>query len=134
MSLKKLYKSIKHKLKSNDLIEASFLVPVTEDKDIGTGNFHPKSRWLELEHQLFKIFKGYTLSKESYDGCWESSDTHKAVRDSSRKYFVALRVKYLKKLRTFLKITASTFRQKEIYFVRNGKVEFIQNDLHKKLF
>lgn len=115
-------------------IEASFLIPVTEDKDIGTGNFHPKTRWLELEYRLFKNFKGYTLSKESYDGCWESSDTHRPAHDTSRKYFVAIRMTYLKRLRVFLKTAAFTFRQKEIYLVRDGKVEFIQNDLHKKIF
>ena len=129
MSLKELYNSIKHKLMPSCLIETSFLIPLTEDKDIGNGELHPLSRWLELERKLFKNFKGYTRARGGYDGCWEEdSDTKREVYDTSKRYFVALRPKDLKKMKAFLKTMASIFKQKEIYFVRGGKVDFIKKD------
>lgn len=133
MFLKNIYNSIKYKLMPNQLIETSFLIPLTEDKVIGDGKLHPSSRWLELKNKLFKTFKGYTVSSGFYGGCWERPDTRKPVYDTSKKYFVALRPKDLKKIRVFLKTVAFIFRQEEIYFVINGKVEFIENDRHKKI-
>lgn len=128
-----MHDSIKQKIMPNYLIETSFLIPLTEDKVIGNGTLHPQSRWLELETQLFETFKGYTLSKEYYDGCWECPDTYKPVYDTSRKYIVALKPKDLKKLKILLKMAAFTFRQEEIYFVASGKVEFIENEQYKRI-
>jgi len=110
------------------LIETSFLIPSHEDKDAGNGQLHPISRWNSLLSGLLLDFGGWTLDRGLFQGCYPDPDCGEPVFDASRKVFVAVKKKDLKRLRRFLKRVTIDFRQKEIYFCITGKVEFIRGD------
>ena len=107
------------------IIEASFLVPIREDSDVGNGKLHPPERWNYFRDRLFEEFGAYTIAPGNYLGCYTDPDTQTLVSDQSRKYILALPENEVHKLRSFLRKEAAIFRQKVLYIEIGGKVEFI---------
>jgi len=107
------------------MVEASFLIPIREDKDVGNRKLHPPERWNYFRNRLFDEFGGYTIAPGNYSGCYTDPDTQTLVSDQSRKYILALQENEIHKLRSFLRMEAVIFRQKVLYLEIGGRVEFI---------
>ena len=107
------------------ILEASFLIPVSEDRDVGNGMLHPSERWDQFRDRLIEEFGGYTIAPGYYLGCYTDPDTQTLVSDRSRKYILALPENEAPALRVFLRKEAVIFRQKVVYLEIGGKVEFI---------
>lgn len=107
------------------IIEATFLVPINEDRNVGNGELHSHSKWGWLKRELYGRFGGFTISSNLYHGEWENPKTKEKIRDTSRKYFVDIYRKDLDKMRAFIKEIANVFCQDCIRFAYEGKVEYI---------
>jgi len=115
------------------LIEASFLIPLRKDKEIGNGKLHPSDRWTFFQRKLYITFEGWTLAPGVYQGCYKDPDTGQEIADFSYKYIHAVAKKDLDKLRELLRTECAVFRQKFIYFEAAGKVELLEACYAKNL-
>jgi len=108
------------------LIQASFLIPLHEDKDIGNNKLHPVTRWVQFQRKLYAVFGAWTMAPGDYKGIYKDPQTGMEVKDISRKYILAIPKKDLKRLKEFLKREGVIFRQKWIYLEAAGKVELLE--------
>jgi hypothetical protein len=106
-------------------IETSFLVPIKEDADLGNGRPHSKEKWETLRLFLENLFDGQTRARDTYPGTWVDTSTNKTVSDESRKYFVDVKRRDIKKMKDVMRLVAIMFKQKCIRFEYQGKVELI---------
>ncbi len=107
------------------LLECSFLIPLRRDVNLSDGKLHARKAWNWLDEQLF-AFGGATEAIEHYKGWYPDPDTGQAVRDVSKKYFVALTREEVGRLRSFLREACLVFEQKIIYLSVAGHVEFVE--------
>jgi len=114
-------------------VQTSFLIPLHEDKHIGNGRLHSATRWDHFHRKLYAAFGAWTLAPGNYKGSYKDPDTGREVSDLSRKYFIAVPKKNLKRLKDFLKEEGAIFRQKYIYFEAAGKVELLEVNYEKIL-
>lgn len=112
--------------KKTKFIQASFLIPLHEDKHVGDGRLHPATRWIQFQKDLYIQFGAWTLAPGEYKGSYRDPDTGCEVIDISRKYILAVSKREIKRLKTFLRKTGTQFRQKYIYFEAAGKVELLE--------
>ena len=115
------------KIKSEEIIQTSFLVPIREDVNVGDGqnNLH-SDELLELLCSLLEnLFGGQTRAQDLYEGSWVDPISGKPIKDISRKYFVDVKLKKLNKMKDFMKVVGIMFKQKCIHFECGGKVEYI---------
>ncbi len=113
------------------LLECSFLIPIRRDRNLSDGRPHTREAWNWLDDQLYE-FEGATRANQLYEGWYRDSGTGKAVRDRSRKYYVALARSEVERLRSLLREVCRVFRQKCIYLSVAGHVEFVQGKSHEK--
>ncbi|MBI5886631.1 MAG: hypothetical protein HZB85_08655 [Deltaproteobacteria bacterium] len=112
------------------IIQVSYLIPITEDRFLGTGKKHHDLRWQLHKEKLYSEFGGYTISPGLYSGAYTDPNAKKEVTDESFEFRVAVSSKEIGKLRKFLKeFVGPLFRQKMIYTVVKGEVEFIESNL-----
>lgn len=111
-----------------DYVETLFLVPIREDKDVGTGDIHPDYRWEILHKELYARYKGLRRDMALQWGVYQDPDTLDPVEDWCREYRVAVRKKDLGNLKHYLRRVAKLFRQKSLYFTVLGEVEFIRGE------
>ncbi len=112
------------------LLECSFLIPTRRDRNLSDGGTHKTTAWQWLHGRLYE-FGGATRAKELYEGWYRDPDTRRAVRDVSRKYFVALSSDRIELLRYLLREACEVFQQKCIYLSVAGRVEFVERH-HEK--
>jgi len=110
------------------LLECAFLIPIRRDRNLSDGRLHRTDAWTWLREGLFQ-FRGATEAKELYTGWYVDADTEKRVADLSRKYYVALPRGEIGRLRSLLRQACHVFRQKSIYLIIAGRVEFIEGKL-----
>jgi hypothetical protein len=91
-------------------IEASFLISIREDKDVGNGKRHSIDCWSRFKTKLFEEFYGFTIAPGEYYGCYTDPDTQAMVSDRSRLFIVALPEADVRRLRQFLKKEAVVFK------------------------
>ncbi len=108
-----------------DWIEASFLVPIRADANLGDGQLHEPLKWKELHRTLYHQFGGWTCTGD-VQGCYQDPDTGQPVHDHSKRYVVALPQRRIDDLRAYCRLVAVTFVQKSIYFAVGTQVEFIE--------
>jgi hypothetical protein len=102
-----------------------FLIPVRRDRNLSDGKPHRRPAWKWCYDQLM-MFDGATMSLELYEGWYPDPDTGKRVKDRSRRFWLAIPSKKIRKLRLFLREACSVFCQKCIYLSIAGKVEFVK--------
>jgi hypothetical protein len=83
-----------------------------------------------LETRLIE-FGGATRDTGLYEGWYVDPDTREPVKDSSRRYMVALPRKQLESLRALLRQACEVFQQKCIYLSIAGQVEFVEGPSHE---
>ncbi|OGQ59632.1 MAG: hypothetical protein A3J24_05775 [Deltaproteobacteria bacterium RIFCSPLOWO2_02_FULL_53_8] len=111
------------------IIQVSYLIPITEDRFLGTGKKHPDLRWQLHKEKLYSDFGGYTVSPGLYRGAYTDPDVKEEVTDDSFEFRVAVPINEIGNLRKFLKeFVGPLFRQKMIYTVVKGEVEFIESN------
>ena len=109
-----------------ETIQTTFLVPVREDKDFGSGKKHSDWNWTHLEDELYERFGGWTRSNNLYPGGWVNPQSKMRIEDISRKYFVDLKRKDLGKLVSLLCRISCLFEQNCIRLESDGKVQYIE--------
>ncbi len=110
------------------IVEAAFLIPIREDKHIGTGRRHGDHRWQALQRDLFEMFLGWSRDPGLVEGVYRDPDTGQPVFDKSRRYIVAIPESELPRLRRYLSEIGRLFKQKTIYLSVAGRVEFVEVD------
>lgn len=120
--------------RSEEIVEATFLIPIKEDEDVGSGELHPHFRWEAIQKELFEKYGGWTMDTALKMGVYPDPDKLIPVFDKSREYRVAIRRKDLDTLRESIRCFAILFRQKCIYFTVAGVVEFIEGEEDEKLY
>lgn len=110
----------------DEVVEACFLIPITEDVYVGSGEIHPECRWEAFEEELFIKFSGLTRDTSLKIGFYQDPNHLSKVSDMSREYQIDLRVCELENLKEFLRGYARVFRQKCIRFVVASKVEYLK--------
>jgi hypothetical protein len=108
------------------LVEAAFLIPIREDRDVGNGRLHPYTRWQRLTRDLYHMFEGWSRAPGLVEGVYKDPDTGQPVSDKSRRYVVALPQRELEHLRRYLREVGAVFKQKVIYLSVAGQVEFVE--------
>jgi hypothetical protein len=113
-------------MEQEQLVEAAFLIPIREDRDVGNGRLHPYTRWQRLTRDLYHMFAGWSRTPGLVEGVYKDPDTSQPVADKSRRYVVALPHRELDRLRHYLQEVGAVFRQKVIYLSVAGQVEFVE--------
>ena len=108
------------------IVECYFLIPLNRDKVISDGERHPPLVWQWLNDAVYTTFEGLTIAPGVYKGIWKSPKTGQAVRDSTRKFIIALPPKDVEKLRSFLRQACRVFEQECIYLNVGGYVEYVE--------
>lgn len=116
---------------SRPLVECSFLIPIHGDRDLSGGRKHTRRAWRWL-HESLGQFGGGTRTTELFIGWYIDPDTHEQVEDLSRKYYVALPRREIRKLRSLLRTACGVFHQKCIYLSVAGQVELVQGAAHEE--
>lgn len=109
-------------------VRTCFLIPETQDVEIGHGKLHSASVWMYFHRRMTETFGGWRVSTAISRGIWRDPKTGKTFQDNCREYVIALPRKDLPKLRSFLKAECVYFRQKVIYLEIGGDVEYIELD------
>ena len=112
-------------------VEASFLIPLTEDPEVGSGELHRSERWDALRRGLLRLAGGWSREALPVAGEWLDPATGRLVADESYRFVVAIEESELPRLRRFLAAASVAFRQKTIYLSIAGSVEFIENPRRK---
>ncbi|MBI1925103.1 hypothetical protein HYR99_12750 [Candidatus Poribacteria bacterium] len=113
-------------MEQEQIVEAAFLIPIREDRQVGNGRLHPNTRWQRLTRDLYLMFEGWSREPGLVEGVYKDPDTGQPVSDKSRRYVVALPQRELDRLRRYLQEIGSVFKQKVIYLSVAGKVEFVE--------
>ena len=113
-------------MEQEQLVEAAFLIPIREDRDVGNGRLHPYTRWQRLTRDLYHMFEGWSRAPGLVEGVYKDPDTGQPVSDKSRRYVVALPHRELDRLRRYLREVGAVFKQKVIYLSVAGQVEFVE--------
>ena len=113
-------------MEQEQLVEAAFLIPIREDRDVGNGRLHPHTRLQQLTRDLYRMFAGWSRAPGLVEGVYQDPDTGQPVADKSRRYVVALPQRELDRLRHYLQYVGTIFKQKVIYLSVAGKVEFVE--------
>lgn len=113
-----------------DLIECSFLIPVTRDASLSDGQPHDAEYWDWLVNELCLRFRGVTRAPDLYEGFYEDPDTKQLVADRSRKFAVAIEEPKVAEVRALLSAACVIFQQKCIYLSVAGRVEFVEAPDH----
>ena len=100
---------------SADWVEYSFLIPIVRNDD---GRLHVDAVWQRLERELCEQFDGFTW-QEGFYGVWRD-DSGRLVKDSSRKYIVALPSKKIPRLRRLAAQCCHWFHQDCVYLTQTG--------------
>ncbi|HEY3243161.1 MAG TPA: hypothetical protein VGM03_07405 [Phycisphaerae bacterium] len=109
-------------------IEVGFLVPVREDRNLGSGRRQPADRWEWLSARLRERFGGFSASRATVMGFYRDPDTRRPVQDDSRAYTLALKRADVAELRRILgREVAPRFVQKCIYLAVGVDVELVFN-------
>lgn len=109
-------------------VEARFLIPVKEDRDLGSGKPHAAQLWRWLHEVLRERFGGFTASVAAVRGSWKDAETGQFVEDESRQYAIALQRSDALQLRMFLaEEVAPVFVQKCIYLAVGPDAELVWN-------
>jgi hypothetical protein len=115
-------------LQDEETVETSFLVPIREDVEAGNGELHSSELWEVLTLLLWTLFDGQTQPHSTYEGSWMDPTTGKVFKDESRKFIIAVKRKDLARLKGLIQIAAIMFKQKCIYFVYEGKVDYVYSN------
>jgi hypothetical protein len=108
------------------ILEVRFLIPIREDQDVGSGELHPEIRWEALETVLDNNFDGWRKDAALKRGCYTDPDRSIKVHDDCREYCVAVPESSLDRLRECVRAFGRMFRQKTVYFVVTGEVQFLK--------
>jgi hypothetical protein len=101
-------------LEQEQLVEAAFLIPIREDRDVGNGRLHPHTRWQRLTRDLYHLFAGWSRAPGLVEGVYKDPDTGQPVADTSRRYVVALPQRELDRLRRYVHEVGAIFKQKVV--------------------
>lgn len=102
----------------------TFLIPIREDSEIGSGRLHGPHRWKALENAIYKAFGGVT-GRDRTSGLWRSPKTGNPVRDVSRVFEVDVPEDRLDAVRALLRRAYKTFVQQTIRVVIRGEADYI---------
>ncbi len=108
------------------IVECSFLIPHHRDAEISDGERHAPQAWQWLSDEMFVRFEGMTIAPGVYKGVWKSSRTARPIHDQTRKFFVALPERDVKKLRSMPREACTVFDQQRIYLNVAGCAEFVE--------
>ena len=101
------------------IVEARFLLPIKDNKGVAFA----ESRFTWLEEEMTRRFGGFT-----YEGLFPGAyyDKHSIMRDTSRRYRIAVPKWRLEELERFLRKVKTDFGQQSLYFsVTEGQVLFL---------
>ncbi len=76
----------KARVKTEAIVECSFLIPLCRDQDLSDGKPQAKESWRWLNGELFLRFQGRMVAPGTYQGAYEDPDTREMVIDESRVY------------------------------------------------
>ena len=113
-------------MEQEQIVEAAFLIPIREDRQVGNGLLHPDSKWQKFTRELYQMFEGWSREPGLVEGVYKDPETGQPVSDKSRRYVVAIPQREVDRLRHYLQKIGSVFKQKVIYLSIAGKVEFVE--------
>lgn len=114
---------------SDHYTECTFLIPIHRDENFSDGQLHDAAEWDWLKEQMWKLFNTPgTLAPGLYEGGYIDPDMGERVLDQSRKFFVAVPERDVRKVQRMLMQACKVFGQKCIYLSVAGKVELVEID------
>lgn len=118
-----------HVFSRNKLVVITFLVPVTEDEEVGNvGEGHSEELWPILLLLLNKSFGGHTKLDGTLSGSWHDSQKDKTVHDVSREYQVDIKRKDITRMRKFLETVGIIYKQKCIRYIYDGEPRYAYSE------
>jgi hypothetical protein len=106
-------------------IRTCFLIPLTQDREVGNGQLHSTTVWTHFHRLLTVTFDGWRVSSATSAGTWRDPKTGAVAKDTCREYVIAMPRKTITMLRKFLRTECVAFKQKVIYLEVGGEVEYI---------
>lgn len=110
-------------------VQCEFFVPIVRNSDKDP---HQPMAWTLLGNEIRRVFPAGHSGPETFyrgdaliPGEYEDSPGDPPIKDTSRRYLLAIRAEKLDDLRQLLRKAANTFDQKAIYLSVKGDVEFI---------
>lgn len=127
------------------LVTARFQIPLREDADLRrkgraigarrtqeSGPLHRRPRWALLERTLSSTFGGWTLVA-TVVGEWYDAERDRAVREASRLYEVDLPESRVCELEALLRRCCTTFVQKCVRLVIEGRPRYVWRGPHDEV-
>src|SRR5438067_2570869 len=110
-------------------VQCEFFIPIVRNSDRKP---HQPVAWNLLVNEIRRVFPAGHSGPETFyrgdalvPGEYEGSAGEPPIKDSSRRYLLAIPVRKVDDLRQLLRKVANTFDQKAIYLSVKGDVEFI---------
>lgn len=110
-------------------LQCEFFVPLVRNSDKEP---HQPTAWTLLGNEIRRVFPAGHSGPETFyrgdalvPGEYEDNPGEPAIKDTSRRYLLAIPADQVERLRQLLRKVANTFDQKAIYLSVKGDVEFI---------
>jgi len=110
-------------------IQCEFFVPIVRNSDKVP---HQPSAWVLFANEIRRLFPAGHSGPETFyrgdallPGEYEDNPAEPPIKDSSRRYLLAIPEAKVADLRLLLRKAANTFDQKAMYLSVKGDVEFV---------